>query len=138
MDGYDEEFEMEMEDHELDAMMLDTGVGQGSDEEKNARRQYFQELFRAGMILAAEEVVETNFIKSCRRCVCRNMSANTDTRTLCAVNQHRSVPAHIGANTSLNCFISWKSWFILWSNCVDVIGIAKCGNTNIFLMCALK
>ena len=31
MDGYDEEFEMEMEDHELDAMMLDTGVGQGSD-----------------------------------------------------------------------------------------------------------
>lgn len=46
MDGYDEEFEMEMEDHTLDAMMLDTGVGQGSDEEKNARRQYFQELFR--------------------------------------------------------------------------------------------
>jgi polyphosphate kinase 2 len=46
MDGYDEEFEMEMEDHELDAMMLDTGVVQGSDEEKNARRQYFQELFR--------------------------------------------------------------------------------------------
>ena len=46
MDGYDEEFEMEMEDHELDAMMLDTGVGQGSDEEKNARHQYFQELFR--------------------------------------------------------------------------------------------
>jgi len=46
MDGYDEELEMEMEDHELDAMMLDTGVGQDSDEEKNARRQYFQELFR--------------------------------------------------------------------------------------------
>ena len=46
MDGYDEELEMEMEDHELDAMMLDTGIAQGSDEEKNARRQYFQELFR--------------------------------------------------------------------------------------------
>jgi polyphosphate kinase 2 len=46
LDGYDEELEMEMEDHEIDAMMLDTGIEHGSDEEKNARRRYFQELFR--------------------------------------------------------------------------------------------
>jgi polyphosphate kinase 2 len=45
MDGYDEEFEMELEDRNLDGLVAG-GNPTHSDEEKASRRQYFQELFR--------------------------------------------------------------------------------------------
>jgi polyphosphate kinase 2 len=45
MDGYDEEYEMELEDRNLDALTADGNPNQSA-AEKAARRQYFQELFR--------------------------------------------------------------------------------------------
>ncbi len=45
MDGYDEELEMELEDRTVDEL-AETGLHSRSDDEKSARRQYFQELFR--------------------------------------------------------------------------------------------
>ncbi len=45
MDGYDEELEMELEDRTVDEL-TEAGSRHQSDDEKSARRQYFQELFR--------------------------------------------------------------------------------------------
>jgi polyphosphate kinase 2 (PPK2 family) len=45
MDNYDEEYEMELEDRNLDALTAD-GDPKQSASEKTARRQHFQELFR--------------------------------------------------------------------------------------------
>ncbi len=45
MDGYDEELEMALEDRSIDELTASGNLVQ-TDEEKSARRHYFQELFR--------------------------------------------------------------------------------------------
>jgi polyphosphate kinase 2 len=58
LDGYDEEFEMELEDRTIEELMGDEPV---SAEEKDARRLYFRELFRlqAELVKLQDWVVAT-------------------------------------------------------------------------------
>ena len=64
MDGYDEEFEMELEDRNLDELSAAQGQGASTaytDAEKEARRTYFRELFRlqAELVKLQDWVVAT-------------------------------------------------------------------------------
>jgi polyphosphate kinase 2 len=60
-DSYDEELEMELEDREIDPVTRQVVVSERSDEAKEARRQYFRELFRlqAELVKLQDWVVHT-------------------------------------------------------------------------------
>ena len=60
-DSYDEELEMELEDREIDPVTREVLVSERSDEAKEARRQYFRELFRlqAELVKLQDWVVHT-------------------------------------------------------------------------------
>jgi polyphosphate kinase 2 len=60
-DSYDEELEMELEDREIDPITREVVVSERSDEAKEARRQYFRELFRlqAELVKLQDWVVHT-------------------------------------------------------------------------------
>ena len=74
------------------------------------------------VVLTLEEVVEANFVQRGRRSESRDVSADTDARALCAVNQHCGVPTHPGAIGSLYFFVTRELSLILWSDGVDVVG----------------
>ena len=60
-DSYDEELEMELEDREIDPVTRQVVVSERSDEAKEARRQYFRELFhlQAELVKLQDWVVHT-------------------------------------------------------------------------------
>jgi len=60
-DSYDEELEMELEDREIDPITREVRVSERSEEAKEARRQYFRELFRlqAELVKLQDWVVHT-------------------------------------------------------------------------------
>ncbi|MYM87557.1 polyphosphate kinase 2 [Duganella sp. BJB488] len=60
-DSYDEELEMELEDREIDPVTREVRVSERSEEAKEARRQYFRELFRlqAELVKLQDWVVHT-------------------------------------------------------------------------------
>ncbi|WP_199538412.1 MULTISPECIES: polyphosphate kinase 2 [unclassified Duganella] len=60
-DSYDEELEMELEDREIDPVTREVMVSERSEEAKEARRQYFRELFRlqAELVKLQDWVVHT-------------------------------------------------------------------------------
>ncbi|GJJ03007.1 hypothetical protein RugamoR64_35450 [Duganella rhizosphaerae] len=60
-DSYDEELEMELEDREIDPVTREVLVNERSEEAKEARRQYFRELFRlqAELVKLQDWVVHT-------------------------------------------------------------------------------
>jgi polyphosphate kinase 2 len=60
-DSYDEELEMELEDREIDPLTREVVISERTDEAKEARRQYFRELFRlqAELVKLQDWVVHT-------------------------------------------------------------------------------
>jgi hypothetical protein len=42
------------------------------------------------------------------------MSADSDARTLSAVNQHCSIPTDVLADATFDRFITRKFWFMFW------------------------
>jgi len=75
-----------------------------------------------GVILTAEEVVETNFVERRRRSECGNVATYTDAGALRAVHQHRGIPAHPGAVGALDLLVARELRLVLDSNGVDVVG----------------
>ena len=90
------------------------------------------------VVLTFEEVVKANLVERSARSEGRNVSAYTDTRTLCAVNQHRSIPTHPGAVGSFNGFIAREGWFILRSDGVNVVSGWNDWNVQLQLVRAAK
>jgi hypothetical protein len=66
------------------------------------------------------------------------VSAYANSWTLSTVHQDCCVPTNCCANTALNIFVSWKIWFILWGNSVDVISCAKVRKAYLLLMRSLE
>src|SRR6187200_3578997 len=84
-----------------------------------------------GMILAAEEVVETDLIQA--RCALVGRDVATDLKPFAVglADHDRGVPADESADPSFDVFVTGEPWFGLRWNCVDVVAAAQCGQANL-------
>ena len=75
----------------------------------------------AGMVLAAEEVVEAHFVESRRGGVGGDVAADLDAWTLGPVDEHGRVPAVPGAVLALELLVAGELGLVLGGDRVDVV-----------------
>ena len=92
----------------------------------------------AGMVLAAEEVVEPDFVERRGRRVGRDVAADLDAGPLRAVHQHGGVPAVPAAEGALDLFVAGEPWLFLGADRVDVIRGREAGDARIALACTVE
>jgi hypothetical protein len=76
----------------------------------------------AGVVLAAEEVVEAHLVERRRRRVGRDVTADADARALCAVHHDRRVPAGQPTELALQVDVAGVPRLTLGGDRVDVVG----------------
>ena len=76
----------------------------------------------AGVVLAAEEVVEAHFVERGRRRVGGDVPADADAGLLRPVHDHRGVPAQVGAEAALDVLVAGEPRLLLGADRVDVVG----------------
>jgi len=87
----------------------------------------------AGVILAAEEMVEADFVQTGRRGVCSKVTPDADLQLVCAKDGRSCVPPDDLADPKLELFIAWVIGLLLWRNRVHVIGLYKRRQTDLAL-----
>lgn len=81
----------------------------------------------AGVVLAAEEVVEADLVQRRRRCIGRDVASHTDSRALGAMHHDRGVPADHLAEAALELLVTGEPRFRLGGDGVHVVGGGQCG-----------
>ena len=76
----------------------------------------------AGVVLAAEEVVEADLVEGRRRGVGGDVATDADAGALRAVHDHRGVPAQVGAEAALDLLVAGEPGLLLGADRVDVVG----------------
>ena len=76
----------------------------------------------AGVVLAAEEVVEADLVEGGRRGVRGDVAADPDAGALGAVHDHRGVPAQVRAEAPLGLLVAGEPGLLLGADRVDVVG----------------
>src|SRR5699024_12508118 len=74
------------------------------------------------MVLTAEEMVQPNFIQGSLTGIRGDVSTNTDTVTLCALHECRSIPAQVVTVAAFEFFIAGVFGFLVGRNGVDIVG----------------
>ena len=72
------------------------------------------------VVLAAEEMVETNFVEAGRAGKCRKVSADTFGVFVGAHNHGGGIPTNEGTNTTFDVFIAREPRFVLARNGVHI------------------
>ena len=92
----------------------------------------------ARVVLAAEEVVEADFVERRRRRVGRDVPADADPRPLRAVHRDRGVPADEAAVGSLGVLVAGEPRLTVGRDGVDVVGAGQRGDADVALAGALE
>ena len=79
----------------------------------------------AGVVLAAEEVVEADLVQRRRRGVGRDVPAHSDPGTLGAVDHDGGVPAQVGTDATLDALVPREQRLPFRRDRVDVVGAAQ-------------
>ncbi len=87
----------------------------------------------AGVVLAAEEVVEADLVEARRRCVGRDVPADADVGPLGPVDHDRRVPPVVGADPPLDVLVAGEPRLRLGRDRVDVVGAAQARDTDLVL-----
>ena len=87
----------------------------------------------AGMVLAAEEVVEADLVEGGGGGVGRDVSADLDTGPLCTVDDHRRVPAVPPTVAAFDLFVAGEPGLVLRPDRVDVVGGREAGHPDLLL-----
>ena len=74
-----------------------------------------------GVVEAAEEVVEADFVERRRRCVGGDVTADADAGALCAVDRDGRVPAEPATIAALELFVTGELGLVLGRDGVDVV-----------------
>ncbi len=108
---------------------VDTGGGVALDEDLVAA---------AGVVLAAEEVVEADLVERRAGGVRRNVATDTHTRPLRAVHRHRGVPADPRAVAALHLLVTREPRLPLGGDGVDVVRAGQRGHADVVLTRTLQ
>ena len=92
----------------------------------------------AGVVLAAEEVVEADLVEGGRRRVRRDVAADRDARALRAVHEHGRVPADPRAVAALDLLVTGELGLVLGRDRVEVVGRGDHRHAEVQLLRALQ
>ena len=92
----------------------------------------------ARMILAFEEVVKPNFVERSRAGIGGNMSPDSNTGALSAVNHDRRIPPDPAAVALLDVLVAGKLGLHCCRNSVDIVGRCEGREGNAFRRCTLN
>ncbi len=92
----------------------------------------------AGVVLAAEEVVEADLVEAGRRLVGRDVAADAEAGAVRARDHDRGVPADVGADASLDVLVAGEVGLALGGNGVDEVGAAQRRHADGLLTRALQ
>jgi len=84
----------------------------------------------AGMVLAAEEVVETDLVQGRGAGVGGDVAADADVRPLCPVHHHGGIPAQPGTVLAFDLFVARECRFLVDRDGVDVVRGGDHRNTH--------
>jgi hypothetical protein len=87
----------------------------------------------AGVVLAAEEVVEADLVEAGRRGVRRDVPADADPGALGPVHHDRRVPPDVGPDPALDVLVAGEPRLRLRRDGVDVVGAAQAGHAHLVL-----
>ncbi len=87
----------------------------------------------AGVVLAAEEVVEADLVEAGRRLVRRDVAADLEAGPVRVGDHHRGVPADEGADPALDLLVAGEPRLALRRDGVDVVGAAQRGHADVQL-----
>ena len=87
----------------------------------------------AGVVLAAEEVVEADLVQAGRRLVGGDVAADLEALAVGARDHHRGVPADEGADPALDVLVAGEPRLALGRDRVDVVGAAQRGDADLLL-----
>ena len=92
----------------------------------------------AGVVLAAEEVVEADLVEACRRLVRRDVAADLEALAVGARHHHGGVPADERTDPSLDLLVAGEPRLALRRDRVDVVGAAQRRNADLLLAGTLE
>src|SRR5699024_3291585 len=92
----------------------------------------------AGVVLAAEEVVEADFVECRGGGVGGDVPTDADLGTLCPVHHHRGVPPDIGAVATFDFLVAGEPRLVLRGDGVDIVGGRQGQNADIAFTCAFE
>jgi hypothetical protein len=92
----------------------------------------------AGVVLAAEEVVEADLVEAGCRLVGRDVSTDAQTRSVGARHHDGGVPTDVGPDASLDRLVAGEPWLALGRDRVDEVGAAQSGDADVLLAGALQ
>ena len=87
----------------------------------------------AGVVLAAEEVVEADLVEAGRGLVGRDVAADLEARPVRVGDHHRGVPADERADPPLDLLVAGEPRLALGRDGVDVVGAAQRGHADVQL-----
>ncbi len=87
----------------------------------------------AGVVLAAEEVVEADLVERRGRGVGRDVAADADAGALRPVHHDRGVPPDVGADAPLDVLVAGEPRLALGRDRVDVVGAAQARDADLAL-----
>ena len=87
----------------------------------------------AGVVLAAEEVVEADLVEAGRGLVGRDVAADLEARAVGVGDHHRGVPADEGADAALDVLVAGEPRLALGRDGVDVVGAAQRRHADLLL-----
>ncbi|CAB4794337.1 unannotated protein [freshwater metagenome] len=93
---------------------------------------------RSTAVFAAKEVIETNFVQTCRRRKCREVTADAFGVGVGPHHHDCSIPADVCADASFNVFVARKPRFLFARNAVDIRSGNCCWKTHLRFACALE
>ena len=92
----------------------------------------------AGVVLAAEEVVEADLVEARGRLVRRDVTADLEPLAVGAGHHHGGVPADEGADPALDVLVAGEPRLALRRDGVDVVGAAQRRDADLLLARALE
>ena len=92
----------------------------------------------AGVVLAAEEVVEADLVQAGRRLVGRDVAADLEALAVGARDHDGGVPADEGPDAALDVLVAGEPRLPLGRDGVDVVGAAQRGDADLALAGALE
>ena len=87
----------------------------------------------AGVVLAAEEVVEADLVEAGRGLVGGDVAADPEALAVGARHHDRGVPADEGADPALDVLVAGEPRLALGRDGVDVVGAAQRGHADLLL-----
>ena len=86
---------------------------------------------RGAVVLAAEEVVETDLVQRCGGGVGGEMAADSVVLLVGPGHHHRRVPTHYPPNPALHLLVAGEPWLLLGRDGVDEVGLHHCGDADL-------